>query len=190
MEPIVFPEAVKVLQRPSTMSTGECQSLPVWNDGKQCVSCWRATFKERLQILFIGKVWLGVLSGKSQPPVFVSGEDVFIKPSFLDHFRAFWCEIKESIAQFSKSLKKGLKQPDKWKHYIAGCVICAIVGFFSTWWIGITAATIAGIVKEWYDSTGLGCVEKMDFVFTLLGALTAAPLIAVINLTHLMQWLS
>ena len=79
MKPIDFAQSTKVLQRPSTMTESECQSLPVWNDGKQCVSCWKTTFKERLNILFTGKVWLGVHSGKTQPPVFVSGESVFVK---------------------------------------------------------------------------------------------------------------
>ena len=77
MKPIDFPQSTKVLQKPSTMSDNECSSLHVWNDGKQCVSCWKPTFKERMNILFGGKVWLGVLSGKTQPPVFVSGEMVF-----------------------------------------------------------------------------------------------------------------
>ena len=83
MKPIDFVQSTKVLQRPSTMAESECQSLPVWNDGKQCVSCWKATFKERLKILFTGKVWLGVLSGKTQPPVFVSGEEVFENPRLV-----------------------------------------------------------------------------------------------------------
>lgn len=77
MKPIDFPQSTKVLQRPGTMSETECQSLPVWNDGKQCVSCWKPTIKERIKILLGGNVWLGVLSGKTQPPVFVTGERVF-----------------------------------------------------------------------------------------------------------------
>mgnify|MGYP006966148151 FL=1 len=80
MKPIDFKQSTKVLQRPSTMTESECQSLPVWCDGKQCVSCWKPTLKERLNILFRGKVWLGVLSGKTQPPVFVAGESVFSRP--------------------------------------------------------------------------------------------------------------
>ena len=67
MKPIDFPQSTKVLQKPSTMSDKECSSLHVWSDGKQCVSCWKPTFKERMNILFGGKVWLGVLSGKTHP---------------------------------------------------------------------------------------------------------------------------
>lgn len=91
MKPIDFKQSTKVLQRPSTMAESECQSLPVWCDGKQCVSCWKPTFKERLNILFNGKVWLGVLSGKTQPPVFVSGERVFHRTPIKAQIKAFFC---------------------------------------------------------------------------------------------------
>lgn len=94
MKPIDFPQSTKVLQRPSTMTEQECQSLHVWNDGKQCVSCWKLSFKERMNVLFNGKVWLGVLSGKTQPPVFLSGECVFEKAPIKERLRAFFCRSK------------------------------------------------------------------------------------------------
>ena len=77
MKPIYFEQYTKVLQKPGTLSDAECGVLPVWNDGKQCLPCWKPTIKERIMILFGGNVWLGVLSGKTQPPVFVTGERVF-----------------------------------------------------------------------------------------------------------------
>jgi hypothetical protein len=83
MKPIDFPQSIKVLQKPSKMTDKECLPLPVWSDGKKCVSCWKPSFIERLKILFTGKVWLGVVSGATQPPVFVSGEAVFVKPSMM-----------------------------------------------------------------------------------------------------------
>ena len=63
MKPIDFPQSTKVLQRPSTMAESECQSLHVWNDGNQCVSCWKPTVSERIRIAFGGNVWLGLLLG-------------------------------------------------------------------------------------------------------------------------------
>lgn len=42
-----------------------------------------------MNVLFHGKVWLGVLSGKSQPPVFLSGECVFEKAPIKERLRAF-----------------------------------------------------------------------------------------------------
>lgn len=105
MKPIDFSQSTKILQRPSTMPESECQSLPVWSDGKQCVSCWKPTFKERVKILFTGKVWLGVLSGKTQPPVFVSGERIFGRIPLKARFLAFIVEIKESIIGILQEIK-------------------------------------------------------------------------------------
>lgn len=83
MKPIDFEQSTKVLQKPGTLSDSQCGALPVWCDGKQCVSCWKPSIKERINILFGGNVWLGVMSGKTQPPVFVAGERVFEKTPFL-----------------------------------------------------------------------------------------------------------
>ena len=77
MKPIDFEQSTKVLQKPGTLSDSQCSALPVWCDGKQCVSCWKPSIKERIKILFGGNVWLGVMSGKTQPPVFVTGERVW-----------------------------------------------------------------------------------------------------------------
>lgn len=111
MKPIDFPQSTKVLQKPSTMSDKECSSLHVWNDGKQCVSCWKPTFKERINILFGGKVWLGVLSGKTQPPVFVSGEAVFNKQPLKDRISAFLAEAKKVSLKHGKALQKPPNTP-------------------------------------------------------------------------------
>lgn len=74
MNPIDFVEANKTLTKPLSMTDEECGSLSVWNDGKQSVSCWRPTLRERLSILIFGCVWLTVLSGETQPPVALSGK--------------------------------------------------------------------------------------------------------------------
>lgn len=71
MKPIKFKEATKNLLKPENMTDEECSSLWVYNDGRECVSCWRLTWKERIKALFFGKVWLGVLSGFTQPPVWL-----------------------------------------------------------------------------------------------------------------------
>ena len=110
MKPTDFKQSTKVLQRPSTMAESECQSLPVWCDGKQCVSVWKPSIRERLNILFGGKVWLGVLSGNTQPPVFISGETVFAKASIKARLCAFIKQAKESIIAMLKSVKGGFKK--------------------------------------------------------------------------------
>lgn len=52
----------------------EIVSLPVWTNNEQCISCWKPSLRERLSILFFGKVWVAVLSGGSQPPVAATGK--------------------------------------------------------------------------------------------------------------------
>lgn len=76
MEPIGFIEANAVLQKPASMTDEECGPLPIFRDGKRCISCWCPTWKERLSILWHGKVWLSVFSGNTQPPVWIKGEKI------------------------------------------------------------------------------------------------------------------
>lgn len=193
MKPIDFPQSTKVLQKPSTMSDNECSSLHVWNDGKQCVSCWKPTFKERMNILFGGKVWLGVLSGKTQPPVFVSGEMVFGKAPLKARILAFLGKAKESIIQTWENLAEAAKQPDKRKHFYVGFVIALVVGVLFGALVGFVAGCLAGAIKEWWDSKGHGTVELMDFIFTMIGALCGALVALIVcvlfNIHSVLSWL-
>lgn len=80
MNPASFPESNRTLTAPSSMTSEQCADLPIWTDGNQCISCWKPTWKERLSILFFGRVWLTVVFGGSQPPVALSGRrDMFIE---------------------------------------------------------------------------------------------------------------
>lgn len=180
MKPIDFPQSTKVLQKPSTMTNEECSPLHVWSDGTQCVSCWKPSFIERLKILFTGKVWLGVLSGETQPPVFLSGERVFVEKPKSTRICAFFSKAEESITKPMKSVCDGFKQPDKRKHFIAGLVISILVGVFNPW-IGLGVGILAGALKELWDKKGHGAPEWMDFVFTCLGALSAFPFTLIIH---------
>jgi len=81
MKPVKFDEATKNLSKPQSMTDEECSSMWVYSDGQQCISCWKMTWKERIKALFYGRVWLGVISGQSQPPVWVDpSKTVFTKP--------------------------------------------------------------------------------------------------------------
>jgi hypothetical protein len=73
MVPINFSESNKELQKPATMTDQECSPLPTFTDGKQSISCWKPSWKERFSILFFGRVWLSVFSGETQPPVWLDG---------------------------------------------------------------------------------------------------------------------
>lgn len=72
LTPVKFPEATKCLQKPADMTDEECSPLHVWNDGEMCVSCWKLSFLQRLSVLAHGTIWLGVLFGYTQPPVWLS----------------------------------------------------------------------------------------------------------------------
>lgn len=104
MKPIKFKEATKVLQKPSTMTNAECASLHVWTDGKECVSCWKPSAKDRLHILFHGNIYLGILSGCStQPPVFVTAEYPFCRPSLVARVRSFLTSVRNYFVRHGKA---------------------------------------------------------------------------------------
>lgn len=71
MKPIKFKQANKNLLKPDSMTDEECSSLWVHTDGKQCLSCWKLNFKQRISALIFGKVWMCILSGSTQPPVWL-----------------------------------------------------------------------------------------------------------------------
>lgn len=182
MKPIDFPQSTKVLQKPSNMLNSECQPLPIWSDGKECVSCWKPTVKERLKILFTGVVWLSVLSGNTQPPVYITGEDIFVKAPFFARVRDKFENMVNSITAIFKAVRNALNERDKQIHLVCGFVISLIVGFFVPW-LGFTVGAIAVALKEFWDSKGHGTVEVMDFVFTCIGAaLAIVPSILLHNL--------
>lgn len=61
MKPIQFPEANITFAKDQP----EYQPLPAFKDpGPEgaVVSCWQLTFKERIKILFTGKLWLSLWS--------------------------------------------------------------------------------------------------------------------------------
>lgn len=68
MNPITFKEKTRTLQKPPNMTDDECSPLDVYCDGKQCISLWKLSLRERFSALIYGKVWLYVLMGETQPP--------------------------------------------------------------------------------------------------------------------------
>jgi hypothetical protein len=70
MKPIEFKEQNEVLAKPPNMTDKECQSLNVFTDGKQSVSCWEITDEELKEIIKTKKIWLGVI-GNAHPLVFI-----------------------------------------------------------------------------------------------------------------------
>lgn len=79
MRPIMFKHQNRTLLKPSGMEA--CGSLPVYTDGKSCLSCWRLSFKERMKALFSGRIWLTVHGGVTQSPVSMYCGKEFLKRS-------------------------------------------------------------------------------------------------------------
>lgn len=81
MNPIEFINQTKVLQPNSNQKEidgKQVGTLPIFTDGDQVISCWRLSFRERIKALWFGKIWLGIYSGQTQPPVWLScDENVF-----------------------------------------------------------------------------------------------------------------
>lgn len=73
MIPLKFKEANMELKKPTNMTDEECASLWVHKtkDG-HFISSWTTSFWDRLRFLVHGKIWLGVVGGESQPPVWIS----------------------------------------------------------------------------------------------------------------------
>lgn len=70
MEPINFKESNRVLKKPEGIEE-DCEDMYSWTDGRQSASCWKPTFKERIRILFGCPIWVVMLSGNSQPPMYM-----------------------------------------------------------------------------------------------------------------------
>lgn len=85
MKPIFFIESNGIRTPPQESMGYEISSLPVWTDGTQCISCWQMTWIERITALLHGKIWVAVLSGRTQPPISVMAEQpVFPDPQKED----------------------------------------------------------------------------------------------------------
>ena len=76
--PAKFKEANHNWIKPESMAEDECGSLPAFIDPEQpiSISCWKMTWKERLKVLFTGRVWIGILTNR-QPPIWINGNRPF-----------------------------------------------------------------------------------------------------------------
>lgn len=97
MKPINFKQQNTVLEKPENMKDSECSALPTFRDGKQCISCWELSEQDLEEINKTKKVYLGVLSGNTQPPVFLTVQTPFIsgecpncgKPKYQNEYEDF-----------------------------------------------------------------------------------------------------
>jgi len=79
MKPISFSEVNGTVAdgRVNPTTPDSPLDLPVYRDGKEILSCWRPSWRERIAILIRGRVWLVVATPLTHPPVMVDGGRVF-----------------------------------------------------------------------------------------------------------------
>lgn len=147
MKPIDFKQSTKVLQRSSDMTDDECAALPVWSDGMQCVSCWKPSLSERISLVFGGQVWLGVASGRTQPPVFLSGKNVFKGASAFSRVRSLVVYLSERISGIRRAFAHMERHPyDEYR--FSGKMVYSFVATFIGCFIGSIAYSL--VVKLWH----------------------------------------
>jgi hypothetical protein len=75
MQPIPFPEQNDILHPGSTGA----QTLPIFRDGLQIISCWQLTPEEMLEVAATGRVYVSVMTTVNIPPVLIMGQYPFTK---------------------------------------------------------------------------------------------------------------
>ena len=147
MKPIDFKQSTKVLQRSSEITDDGCASLPVWSDGTQCVSCWKPSLSERISLLFGGQVWLGVASGSTQPPVFLSGKNVFKGASPFQRVRSFAVYMSERVSGVRRALAHMERHPyDEYR--FSGKMVYSLVATIIGCVLGSLAYSL--VAKLWH----------------------------------------
>ena len=150
MKPIDFKQSTKVLQRSSEITDDGRASLHVWSDGMQCVSCWKPSLSERISLVFGGKVWLGVASGGTQPPVFLSGKNVFNGASSFPRVRSFAVYMVERIRGVRRALAHMERHPyDEYR--FSGKMVYSLVATIIGCVLGSLAYSL--VVKLWHIIT-------------------------------------
>ena len=74
--PVPFPQVNFTYTKPEGMTDQECGSLPCFKGETFTVSCWQLTPRDRLRVLFGGKLWL-MLMMDGHPPVCITPESPF-----------------------------------------------------------------------------------------------------------------
>lgn len=102
MKPKNFPEANCVLHPPAGMT--DCDDLDVYRDGRTVVSCWRLSLADRVKLLLSGELWLGIIGGRTQPPVWLSADCPFKRPQ----------PVLEPVTAEPKAVPAGIQPSEPW----------------------------------------------------------------------------
>ncbi len=77
-------------------------ALKIDNPGGEVISCWEMSFKDRLKVLFTGRIWLSLLSFNKP-----------LTPSYLTVNRKELFSHPDDKASFLKRLKLNFKSKSK-----------------------------------------------------------------------------
>ncbi len=80
MRPVAFPEANCVLTAPEG-SQGVLPLTVYRDDAGHLVSMWRPTWRERLSVLFYGKIWLHFFGARTHSPVLLTATSDYLQPA-------------------------------------------------------------------------------------------------------------
>jgi hypothetical protein len=88
-----------------------------------------------------------------------------------------------NILEYLKALITENAGPDKWKHFVAGFVICVIGYVFINIWAGIAFAVFAGFAKDviWDLWLKRGQYDPRDIYWTAYGAIPVAVFAAIVE---------
>lgn len=73
--PVKFNGANKELVAPKGIDDLSCSSLPIFNNGINCVSCWELNDAEVEEIIKTKRIYVSIWSGKTQPPIYIGSEE-------------------------------------------------------------------------------------------------------------------
>lgn len=77
MKPVEFPEVNKRWGE----GQPEYQVLPAYSDSRVTIACWQMTWRERLKVLFTGRIWCRLMNfGGPLTPSLLEVDSPFIDP--------------------------------------------------------------------------------------------------------------
>jgi hypothetical protein len=74
-EPVKWDGANRLLVAPKNYTKEQIKELPVFSNGVVCVSKWRLSEEALKEVIETGCIFVEVLSGETQPPIFVGSEE-------------------------------------------------------------------------------------------------------------------
>lgn len=78
MKPVPFREQ-NILFKPPEGMEDRVSDLPAFKGEGQVISCWALGLRERIRLLFTGRLWFSVM-GNDQPPIWLGVYRPFVRP--------------------------------------------------------------------------------------------------------------